>query len=389
MIRAGGETSRATLGWSLATIAGLLALLGMSRMSSLRSVWEVLGGAVEGRAAQDARNDGYYEELLDATVARGAGGWRRGPSEIAPRGWVRLHETDGVRWDDPFHRFRLNPGADFDYKGAPLAVNELGLRDRPTTRVKPKGVRRVAMVGASVLMGSGVPVEATFENLIEDAIGDGVLGDRGEVELLNFAVAGYRLDQLADVVVTRLDSFDPDAVVLVLNDLAVNPNWSRHVVRLVAEERDLRHDFLRRVVDASGIRAGDDPRRMTAQLAVHRDVVIEGALRVARDWCRARGIPLVLLAVQQPARTSTFRERLDGIRDVPRALGIPVVDIADAFDDVAEPERLWLRAWDRHPTAEGHALMAARFLTRLQSDEDLADLIVGAARSRGDGAPHE
>lgn len=389
MSRPGGETARATLGWSLATIAGLLALLGMSRISSLRSVWEVLGGAVERRAAQDARNDGYYEELLDATAARGAGDWRRGPSEIAPRDWVRLHETDGVLWDDPFHRFRLNPGANFDYKGAPLAVNELGLRDRPTTLEKPTALRRIAMVGASVLMGSGVPVEATFENLVEDAIRDGVLGDRGEVELLNFGVAGYRLDQLADVVVTRLDAFDPDAVVLVLNDLAVNPNWSRHVVWLVAEERDLRHDFLRRVVDASGIRTGDDPRRMAAGLAKHRDAVIEGALRLAREWCRDRGIPLILLAVAQPARSSTFRERLDGIRGIPQALGLPVVDIADAYDDVAEPERLWLRAWDRHPTAEGHALMAARFLSRLQSEEDLADLIVGAARSRGDGAPHE
>ena len=90
----------------------------------------------------------------------------KGPSEIAPLDWVRLHETDGVVWDEPFQRFRLRPGADFDYKGAPLGVNALGLRDREILLEKGDGVRRVAMVGASVLMGSGVAVEETFENLI-------------------------------------------------------------------------------------------------------------------------------------------------------------------------------------------------------------------------------
>ena len=73
--------------------------------------------------------------------------------------------------------------ADLDYKGVPLSVNLSGLRDRPVATDKPEGIRRVAMVGASVLMGSGVEVDRTFENLLEDAIADGALGDRGTVEL--------------------------------------------------------------------------------------------------------------------------------------------------------------------------------------------------------------
>ena len=383
MNRPGLESPSASLRWSVITIVALLAGVAVSVIPSLDRVWDVGGGAFEQRASQDARNDGYYEELLDATEARGAGGWLKGPTEIAPRDWIRLHETEGVIWDDPFHRFRLRPGADLYYKGVPLSVNLSGLRDRPVATDRPEGIRRVAMVGSSVLMGSGVEVDRTFENLLEDAIADGALGDRGTVELLNFGVAGYRLDQLADVVVTRLDAFGPDAVVLVINDLGLNPNWSRHIAWLVAEERDLRHGYIRDVVADAGIESGDPPRVMASRLRPHRDRVIEGAMRTAIEWCRKREVPLVLLALAQPSKSGTFVERLESVRPLLGELGLPVIDITDAFDGHPDPESMWLAPWDRHPDAEGHALMAEGLLKKLQSEPEMADLLFG----EGPGSP--
>ena len=177
MIRPGGESPRATLLWSMVTIGGLCLGAGASRIPALATVWDVGGGAFERRESQDARNDGYYEELLDAGERRGGGGWFTSPAATMPAHWPRLHETEGVIWDEPFQRFRLRPGADFVYKGAALGINDLGLRDRPTTLEKAPGVRRVALVGASILMGSGVPVAETFENRVEDAVALGALGE--------------------------------------------------------------------------------------------------------------------------------------------------------------------------------------------------------------------
>ena len=382
----GGETPRASVIWSFVTILLLLLGVGTSRLPGAKAVWDVGGGAFERRASQDARNDGYYEELLDAGEQRGRGGWFTTPSETAPADWPRLHETDGVLWDEPFQRFRLRPGANESYKGAPLGVNDLGLRDRPASIERAPGVRRVAMVGASILMGSGVPVDLTFENQVEDAVASGVLGDRGPVEFLNFGVAGYRIDQLADVVLTRLEAFEPDVVVMVLNDLALNPNWSRHIAWLLQEDRDLRYDFIRRAVDLAGVDGDDEPRVVSARLASQRDAVIEGSLRAARAWCEARDIPLVLLSLAQPSRTTTFPERLDGVRPLIGRLGLEMLEIADAFDGHPDPESLWLEPWDRHPTAEGHRIMAERLLDELESRPDLADQVLGPARSGTDGA---
>lgn len=385
-MRRGGESRGQVVLWSVVTIAGLGLGVGASKVPALSTVWDVAGGGFERRESQDARNDGYYEELLDAGEQRGRGGWFTTPAEMAPADWPRLHETDGVVWDEPFQRFRLRPGADLDYKGARLGVNELGLRDRPTTIEKPAGTRRVAMVGASILMGSGVPVGETFENRVEDAVAQGVLGNRGPVEFLNFGVAGYRLDQLADVVVSRLEPFDPDAVVLVLNDLAVNPNWSRHIAWLVQESRDLRHDFVRDAVAAAGVSSDDDARVLAARLEPQRDAVIEGALRLAIDWCEARDIPLVLMTLAQPSRTSTFPDRVDEIRPLLDALDLEILEVADAFDTHPDPESLWIRPWDRHPTSEGNRILAERLLQAMRSRSDLTDRILGPARAP-DGAP--
>ena len=70
-------------------------------------------------------------------------------------------------------------------------------------------------------------------------------------------MAGYRFDQLVDVVRNRVSEFAPDAVVVVINDLALNPNWSRHLAWLIEERRDLRYDGLQTIVDRAGIDDAD------------------------------------------------------------------------------------------------------------------------------------
>lgn len=389
MRRLGGETRATMRFWSVLT----LVLLGIGAILSFGGggdwagrIWDVAGGAFAQAKAQDARNNGYYEDLLNAGEVRGGGAWFAGPAEIPTFGWLRLHETDGVIWDDPFQRFRLRPNANLDYKGAPLGVNADGLRDRP---VDPDpDVRRVAFVGASILMGSGVPVDLVFENRIEDLVDTGAFGARSAVQFLNFGVAGYRIDQLADVVERRIAAFEPDAVVFIINDLGLNPNWSRHLVRLLTEGRDLRYDYLREVVEEAGV-DGDQPGlRITAGLKPYRDRVFFAALELVDEWCRRRDLPLIFLVVAQPSPTDTFSRRFAEVRDRVAEIGRPIVDITDAFDDVARPESLWIRPWDRHPTAEGHALMANRLEDAIRSDDVVAEALLGPVLENANGDAH-
>ena len=191
---------------SLITIAALL-VLGLAWLPG--GVGELLSRlrvpAMSTRDA-DAVTAGYYEDLLDATAVRGAtpSGLIRSMTDRAepPADWPRLHETEGVVWDDDsYQRFTLRPGSTLDYKGAPLDINADGFRDRPFRERSDAGPRRIAIVGSSITMGSGVPVELTYENLLEDSL----LEEGHDVEILNLAIAGYRGTQLLDVVLEWLE----------------------------------------------------------------------------------------------------------------------------------------------------------------------------------------
>ena len=73
-------------------------------------------------------------------------------------GTVQINRATVRRSDDPRLRFELRPGgvarAEVEYR-----VNELGLRGPETTREKPPGVRRIALLGDSIAFGYWVADE--------------------------------------------------------------------------------------------------------------------------------------------------------------------------------------------------------------------------------------
>ncbi|MCH2160390.1 MAG: SGNH/GDSL hydrolase family protein [Phycisphaerales bacterium] len=389
MKRIAPESSNAALMMSLATTCGVLLFWAVFQQRD----WCGLLAAATGESARqrmfDEQTAGYYEDLLNAGEQMGGHlPWQTlGTPERAeqPENWPKLHETDGVTWDDPFQRFRLRPGSTLEYKGASLDVNALGIRDRPVAIPAPEGVRRVVLVGASILMGSGVPVELVFENVVEDSIAANALGERAQpVEFVNLGVAGYRIDQLADVVEQWAGRFEPDAVVVVLNDLMVNPNWSRHLVKLVVEQRDLRYPYLQEVVRDAGISPETPQAGIVTALEPYRDRVIHGALAGIKAWCSERDLPLVFLVVPQPGADAVLRQRLESVDPPLSALGVPTLSLLGAFDDHGDAKRFWLKPWDRHPTIEGHALLAEAWIKSMQARPKITDLLLGPTTGTGD-----
>lgn len=363
---------------SLITIAALL-VLGLAWLPG--GVGELLSRlrvpAMSTRDA-DAVTAGYYEDLLDATAVRGAtpSGLIRSMTDRAepPADWPRLHETEGVVWDDDsYQRFTLRPGSTLDYKGAPLDINADGFRDRPFRERSDAGPRRIAIVGSSITMGSGVPVELTYENLLEDSL----LEEGHDVEILNLAIAGYRGTQLLDVVLEWLEPLGVDGVLLVINDLTVNPRATWHVANLVAEGRDLRYPFLEDVVARSGADSGMKPEAILDRLQPFNDEVNAWWLGAATARLREMDVPFALLVIPQPATVEPLRRRVASLHPVFEALDVPVVSLYRAYDRVRDQSTLWLRPWDRHPTAEGHELLHEALLGAVRKRSDLRSVLLG------------
>lgn len=369
---------------SLLTI-GLLLLLGLFTVPGWvgEFITRLHVPAMSSREA-DAVTAGYYEDLLDAAVVRGSTptGLVRLMTKHAdpPADWPRLHDTEGVVWDDDsYQRFTLSPGSMFSYKGAPLEVNADGYRDRPFLPRTEDGPRRIAIVGSSITMGSGVPVDMTYENMLEDSL----RAEGHDIEIINLAVAGYRGTQLLDVVLESLEPLDVEAVLLVINDLTVNPRAMLHVARLLSEGRDPKYAFLADVADRAGVVSGMEEEAILERLAPFNDEVNEWWITTAVQWARDHQVPIALLIVPQPATVEPLRKRVKGLQPIFETLDVPIVSLYRSYDLVRDQSSLWIRPWDRHPTNEGHELLHQALLSAIRKRADVQGVLFGQE------TPHE
>lgn len=130
-----------------------------------------------------------------------------------PVGTVQINRATIRKSDNPRLMFELRPGgrarAEVEYR-----INGLGLRGPEAAETPKAGVRRVAVVGDSITFGYWVEEGDGWPRQLEGLLGPGV-------EVLNFGVPGYNLDQEIEVVRSRARGFEPDTVVVgfCLNDL--------------------------------------------------------------------------------------------------------------------------------------------------------------------------
>ncbi len=112
---------------------------------------------------------------------------------------------------DPLIGWRLAPYQRVRLKGADLSTNAYGFRDRDIALEKSPGVYRLAVLGASFEMGSGVNDTETYSRQLQ------LLFDRhlpGRVEVLNFGVFAYNAIQINAAYDAFVSAFKPDAVLV-------------------------------------------------------------------------------------------------------------------------------------------------------------------------------
>lgn len=87
-------------------------------------------------------------------------------------------------------------------------TNSHGQRDRERTLAKPDGVRRVLLLGDSVVEGYGLRESETISRRLENLYPD------GSTEVLNFGVSAYCTRAEVELLEVKGLRFDPDVVVL-------------------------------------------------------------------------------------------------------------------------------------------------------------------------------
>jgi D-alanyl-lipoteichoic acid acyltransferase DltB (MBOAT superfamily) len=305
---------------------------------------------------------GYYENLIGADRLNGDL-WALYMNQ--PLDWRRsLVEAGVARSLDGFLPYELLPSAEGRFKGVPLRTNRWGMHDKEYAKAPAAGCVRIAVLGASHAMGSGVEQQDTFEAALENRLNDGRDGFSGCFEILNFAVYGYTPLHQLQVLEGRVAEFAPHAILYV-----GHPDDSRRVAHFLAgaahSGKPLPYDELNAVIRRAGVDPTASEREIEQRLTPYGAEVLSwlyGRLVQAsrqRQVCPA--FVFMPMVPQLAYEAGGVELRLAG------QAGFVPLDLMDVYDG-ADRSTLWVAEWDAHPNARAHRMMADRLYDLLRQD---------------------
>ena len=112
--------------------------------------------------------------------------------------------------EDPDIGYELRPNLNTYFQMRRFTTNSQGFRDQEYPLAKPPLTFRVAVVGASYVMGSGVELEETFHSVLENRLNRERKGTT--YEFINMGVGGYSLWRSLAVLKAKALAYKPDLI---------------------------------------------------------------------------------------------------------------------------------------------------------------------------------
>lgn len=300
-----------------------------------------------------AMERGYYEDLLRVD---------RFNNELSqvyaakPNNWLGVENAGLARFTDDFQQRDLMPSLRVSTRFGPLTTNQWGMRDQDYAKEPAPNTYRVAILGASTVMGWGVADGETFEALAEarfNQVGDGSRFQR--YEILNFGVPGLRPLQLLTLLENKVAAFSPNAVIYT----AAGREASQAALALSEAVRhgvDIPYPYLRELAARLRITAETEESVALRNLAPVQGELLSWLYQQFVERCRQHGALPVLVFIPQAYDGAWKVETPETLRRA-REAGFTVVDFSDLYagQDLAS---LQLAEWDNHPNARAHRLLA-------------------------------
>jgi hypothetical protein len=300
---------------------------------------------------------GYYENLMDV------GRFNAALNEAfagTPVGWEKFEDTAAVQPVMDLRTKELVPLKKVTVNGKLYSINRWGMRDRDYEKIKAPGTYRIALIGSSQVMGSGISDGEAFESVLEEKWNAG--GDGKKYEILNFAVNAYSPLSQVEVFRRRVIEFQPDAVFFVLH-----PEDPRRIVTMLSRSMEMGvvpgYEGLRQIIGKAGVHSQMPRSAAEQKLIPYWTEMMDWSFHQIADEARARNIETVAVYIPSIAREKTDYD--EKIMNMARNANFRVISMLGTFTG-KETNDLIVAPWDGHPNASAHRLIAERLWRELR-----------------------
>ena len=296
---------------------------------------------------------------------------------------TRLVVDDGMQFDlemwkyarevkqvaaDPLIGHEHAPNRQAHLMGVDFRTNAQGLRDREFSFERAPGKLRIAMLGDSLTVGWGVPVDDTFAKRIERMYAAAGI----DAEVINFGVGNYNTVQEVQAFLAQGYRYRPDVVVLnyfvndaeLLTPASVPSPLMRACYACV---------FLAGRGDAVMRQFLGSMDWAQYYLSLYGDGTSQGWLEAKAaigrlaDATKASGVKLVIVNLPElhDVKDYRFGRITDLVRQAADENGAAFVDVLPAMADQPSA-KLWVTPPDPHPNAYANELIAKALFAALQ-----------------------
>jgi hypothetical protein len=312
---------------------------------------------------QDKENaeQGYYEQLLEDPT-------KNNPWELRINSEAKRENVQSIIIPvNNILQRKFKPNSTAKEESFTLTTNSWGMRDKEYTLSKSKGTYRIALLGGSYEMGSGVNDGMNYESLLEKHLNELLIKNDSieRIEILNFSLGGYHLPQQVWLMQNEVVKFNPDAVIYVAHS-EDERRLNGFLASSIQNGVPLSFPYLTHIREKSGAEQSLSRNEIKDRLSLYSDSLFAWGYRSIAEHCRSNNIAAIWLYLPATADIVVQSERLHQ-QNMAKESGFRTILIEDPYRDVNIRE-IQLSENDSHPNESGHALIASKILSALVSE---------------------
>jgi hypothetical protein len=292
-------------------------------------------------------------------------------SEARPLGG-RYRFSEGAEVVEDIRSLVHKPSTSFLFKGEPFSINRWGIRGRDYEKRKNPGVIRIAVLGGSYVVGSGVGDNDVFSVQAEQLLN--TVSRETVFEIWNFGNAGYDLIQsLYDFEQKNLDSLQFDALIVFSHGIDVYKNV-KTLSNAYANEIPLPYPFLQEIFDTLQINKDLNENEIFSLLHPLGFDIVENLYAQLYSYCVENKIQPFWIHWPMTIRSVYIAYQDDLLMDKVGKLGFQTANFEDLYRHV-DADKISVSEKDRHPSVLGHSLMADTLSTWILKESNLRLMI--------------